>query len=1382
MSISQSLASGRPHGKSPASTVEAAPASKVDLASMCLLSEAPGCATSVGGVSLVPSAPASDPVSSWTNITPTSGSKPQWVTIRPAESYYPAGHEDILFGGLAAPNDTVDLVETQNTWAFANNHWVELISNTSCTPTTCPSPRQGAMLTYYPPDNGLILFGGENYSYSTDQYYSHNDTWLFANNTWTNITAQVGAAPSPRSMGAMIWDQVDDLILLFGGNNYLGASTQDIWFFYEGQWLNFSGFYTASTEPSPRAGEAVAESPTGYIMIYGGEDNGAILENGCGGADAESIAWWFYSLAWTVEGGWSGYCPPPEPGAAAPSAAASPTPPPGADPVSPFWPCGELSPALGWSIKNDRFALYGGLGPNYSPNVEGDTCDGPTILSNQTYLYGNQPGGDFYWYNVSDSGDPTNRSGMGYVTDYTDNYFLIFGGRGENAFGDIVDFNATYRFYAIVHARMSGPSGIPTTGEFFRTPISIFAYGGSGDLNYKFSITPIRNSNTLSGTNCGEFTSGANYTVPYNGTLNIYCAPTEGSYNVYRLTLNVSDALNHSDYALANLVFTVIPPETAVINSEYATYFYTGVSFENTFTLDAVVAGGSARTIDATIGGTPVTFQQESNPDLWDFTTDMANVAPGTIIKAQANFAGWTLNATFDVAMISTPVWLATLFDLSSNQTITSHGAGPYNKTYTITEDYNWNIGQALGFDLPIPLVSGDYSLIPSLKVTFTADSMGDIAIHGNLALNPPAINFGAFSLSISASFNLTGTFGLNTVGSDVTSIQWLSAEATVSVSGDFSGSVPLYGFSILGVTIGFVLDVSINPSITLGMILAPTSNPSQELISGIGVKIQSFFGSFTLPLSVSVNFGIGIASVGIGGTISVALNFIINPNIDIGAGWVNGSIFVQAQFMFWSDSWNLVSGTIYHWDPPAAVPGPLGLAVIPYNETGTWTVNPRYYVGPQYDRDVWSPSATEGAAISDVYPYTEVAGAAGYNGGYLFYSDDNASQPADHGLEISGLRLDPATNALDQVPSPVDPGFIIANPRATTLSDGNLYVVWAAIPSSELGDASPLDLSAIDLQGAEFYPATQSWGSIHTFSSWGFPQSYQVNATGSSADVVALMASVPLIGDTTPEKMVEYSVASGSVIGNVSISQVSEVTGFRASSSLAVVLDFSTNYSTVNLATGNQAILPYTPPAGYALLSAGFVAGSDSALVALYRGNKTAEIVLYDLATDQLIANLTVAGDTSAAAAVANGGQYYVVASTVKGIETWTESGGAFANVSTVAQTGIESLGVVQAGSSLLVYSVATTGGNDSAPIRSLVLVEVSAALPAVPGGPSAATTSSGPSSTDYLLYLAIAIVVEAVILAVIAIRGRRPPQQITATPMPSGVSEGPPPAGPTG
>ncbi|MCI4342294.1 MAG: kelch motif-containing protein, partial [Thermoplasmata archaeon] len=1230
----------------PAPTVRSAPVSAPtripNLAAICLLGAAPGC----GGYPFAPATPTplGGPLSSWTNITPPTGISPS-ERIFPATVYYPSGHDVILFGGYGVIPGTLQNGFFQDTWSFHGDTWTPLIRNTSCTATSCPSPRSGAMLAYYPAMQALLLFGG--YIYSNSSYQVYSDSWLFYSNAWHNVTSAAGQPPAPRYDGSMVYDPSDNYVLLFGGSDAYGGAFGDTWQFSNGYWTNITADeggvygYQSNLAPEPRAGAAIANSPSGYVMIYGGEDGSTLIQNYCNNGayfttGISSVAWWFYKGHWLAQTGWGddasdGLCAPhlpSAPGAEVPHPAA-PTPI-----MTP--PCGRVNAALGWSPKNARFVLYGGIG---TP-IEGlnGLCNGsrpfgyPTWL-NDTWVYTLPPGGGFVWRNESDPGDPYGRAEMGYASDFSDNYFYIFGGVGGGNF-----LNETWRFYAIVHASLSGPSSIDTAAQLvlFKIPFTVIGYGGSGDLTYQFFLKGERNSNALTGGGCAVLTNGHTPTLPYFGVVNVNCTPSPKAFNIYRLTVKVVDALNNSDYATANWTFSILPPESIRVYSEYVTYFYANVNFQNAFTVYAEVANGPPLSMVATLGGSPLTFHQRSGqPEYWDTTVGMQSVANGATILATAQFGNWTENTSYSIVMVNTPSWLLSLFQYTgATQSIHTSGPGPYNKTFTIDETYQWNIGDALGFSLPVPLVGGSYSLIPAITVVFSGSSTGFFNLSGKLSVNPPTIDLGVFSLSLSASLSLQGSFY---VEAGTQGIVWESASADVSVQGTFSGSVPIYGFEILGVTIGFVLDLSVSPSVTLGMMLAPTTQTSQEVIAGIGVMIEKFYGSFTLPLSVAISFGIGIASVGIGGTLSVALEFYTSPSLSIAAGWVNGSVFVQAQFLFWSDSWTLFGGTIYSWDPPPASP----LSALPaacsqcYNDgrNTSWVLHSRYYNVPGYDSNVWHSGGSSGPAISNIYPGAELSAAAAANGAYLFYTDDNSSLPVAQGMGVSGLHLQAGTNQLTALALPADPGFVPTNPRATTLSDGSLYVVWAALPSNDSSLASPVGITNLPLHGARYHPNNGSWGPVQDWSrgggSPGVTQSYALDSSGS---LLVLVAHQFLLGNSAPEWLDQYNVSSGALISSARVTGMSQVLSVRGSTGQAVVEDLGGNYSLVNVAGGTPVPIASGLPSNASLISASFVTGSSSSLVLLYREPNGSKLVLYDTGGHQSIGARARGGDTTGA------------------------------------------------------------------------------------------------------------------------------------------------------
>jgi hypothetical protein len=1271
-------------------------------------------------------------------------------------AYDPATHYVLLFGGYGELG-LGPWVFFQDTWEYSGGHWKQLVANTTCTPTTCPSPRAGAMLAYDASEHGMILFGGYRYTPAIT-IISFSDTWLFAGGHWTNLSATAGTPPSPRYEGSMVWDSYDNYVLLFGGILSPVVSAGDTWKF-DGTWTNLTG--SVGTAPNPRDGAAIANSPSGYIMLFGGA-HGGVLWSDVGGCSYSLVAFWFFAGKWSQM-------------AITPTCIGQPeSPSPATSVTGTYPPCGRVEAGLGWSPPNNRFVLFGGDGPSFE-----STCSGFQGFLNDSWSYQNPAGGAYYWQNATDPGyvgDPSFREAMGYAADFTDKYFEIFGGYGGQG-----GLNDTWRFNEVVHAFLTGPSSIDTNTSHltFNLPFTVTGYGGSGFLDYKFSIHGLKTGNALVGSGCAPLTNpSGNYPLPYDGVASVDCKPTAASYNIFRLTVTVFDTHNNSPgaQATANWTFNVLPPETANIYSEYVGYFYTGLDFTNNFSAFLKVASFAPSSVSATLGGAPLTFHPRSTGSFW-YDADpvnMGNLAPGAKLELTADFKNWTLNATYTVDMINTPFWLTALIELpGTTHILTPHGSGRYGKSWSITDQYDWNIAQAFGFNLPIPLAGGNYSLIPGFTITSGITSSGNVSLTGSFKFNSSKIDLGPASIEITAKISLTGTFALVTEGANVSGINWVSATAKVTVTGDFAASVPIYGFDILGIHVGFTLDIELDPSIALSLILVPTTDVSQEIIPGLQVTLSKLLGSFELPLSVSVSFGIGIASVAIGGTLSVALTFTLLPSLGIAAGWVNGSLFVSAQALFWSDQWTLLGpATIYSWG--AADPlGPVAMAsaVPDYNNgTGTtWKLDSRYYSTNGYDQNVWDPSATGGAAVSDIYPFTSVSAAAGYDGGYLYYTNDNATVPVNQGLGVSALRLNASTNSLSSVSSPSDPGYLPEGPRAATLASGSQFVAWSALPAAEASVASPTDLTSLGLHGALYSPANRSWGPVRTFSNWGIVESYQVDASGTGGVVLALISPTFLVGTSTPERLVAFDLATQAVLSNTSVTGVASVLSLRGVVGEAVVRSVSGNDSVVQYASGSIVPVSVAVPTNTSVNSEEFVPGTNTTLVVLYREPTATELVLYDTATSSIVASMPLDQSVLAATGLYSSGTYYVFARSNAAVFGWAETGGTFRNLSSYATPHLESFGVVQAGSALLVY-ILSTNGNVTAPIVTLSLEEVGAALPEVPGRPPPTTqttppvskpsSSSSPNNTLYLEYLAIAGAAVVLLLAVTVIITRKRPK----------------------
>jgi PKD repeat protein len=119
---------------------------------------------------------------------------------------------------------------------------------TNLTGPVAPPPLDYASMAYDPIGNFVLLFGGQ----SASAFYT-NYTWIFANGTWSNITASAGPAPVARTGMAMTFDPVDGYILAYGGTTLGTCGTAPItecnstWEFYSGMWHAFATRGSAPT-------------------------------------------------------------------------------------------------------------------------------------------------------------------------------------------------------------------------------------------------------------------------------------------------------------------------------------------------------------------------------------------------------------------------------------------------------------------------------------------------------------------------------------------------------------------------------------------------------------------------------------------------------------------------------------------------------------------------------------------------------------------------------------------------------------------------------------------------------------------------------------------------------------------------------------------------------------------------------------------------------------------------------------------------------------------------------------------------------------------------------------------------------------------------------
>jgi len=186
------------------------------------------------------------------------------------------GH-GVLFGGLVPNGNPV-----ADTWTF-NGTWHDRTGAVS----GAPSARWGdqTAMTYDAADGYVLLFGGSvGYIGS-----GANDTWAFANHTWTNLTSTAGTPPRPRFAATMTYDPAAKAVVLFGGQSYWASSGtyNDTWEFQHGRWTHLN----LSVAPTPRRGA---------MMVFDPQLHGLVLFGGGGGSGFNPLSstWTFVNGTW----------------------------------------------------------------------------------------------------------------------------------------------------------------------------------------------------------------------------------------------------------------------------------------------------------------------------------------------------------------------------------------------------------------------------------------------------------------------------------------------------------------------------------------------------------------------------------------------------------------------------------------------------------------------------------------------------------------------------------------------------------------------------------------------------------------------------------------------------------------------------------------------------------------------------------------------------------------------------------------------------------------------------------------------------------------------------------------------------------------------------
>jgi hypothetical protein len=194
--------------------------------------------------------------------------------------YDPTTKQTIVFGGQDPATDT----DLNDLWLVSTGTDKHITDTSMAATGTLPAPRYGHVATYDPTTNRMTMFGG-GLGLPTP---CANDTWVLdgANGasgapSWLEMSPK-GTLPTARIHSTAVYDPTTNSMIVFGGNNCAKSYFNDVWVLSnangEGGTPAWKKLVPSGTLPSVRESAAmIYDSVNNVMTIFGGDGNGVPL-------------------------------------------------------------------------------------------------------------------------------------------------------------------------------------------------------------------------------------------------------------------------------------------------------------------------------------------------------------------------------------------------------------------------------------------------------------------------------------------------------------------------------------------------------------------------------------------------------------------------------------------------------------------------------------------------------------------------------------------------------------------------------------------------------------------------------------------------------------------------------------------------------------------------------------------------------------------------------------------------------------------------------------------------------------------------------------------------------------------------------------------------
>ena len=672
-----------------------------------------------------------------------------------------------------------------DTWIFRNGSWTDLTNSLAASPPATA----GASLTYDPALGGLLLYGG----YAGPGHLA-KDTWSFVGGAWKVLGSNSTASPPGFFEPLLSYDAQDDYLLLFGGTQN-GVATNQTWKFDNGSWTNLTSTVVGSPPPMAGGGGAY-DAQVGAVVLF--------VPVSTGRAGGTSQTWEYENMVWSQV-------------------------------TSTATPEAHHFAGIALDLASRAMVLFGG-NDEFSPLPLADTW---------VFQSGN-------WTNATNPNAPHPNDRMGCTATYDakEGGLLLFGGYSPQGKVDQWD-TWLYKMHPApsVDARVSpGMAEAKESVAFVSVPTG----GGSGPYSFVWAFGD------------GTFALGENVS-------HLYARPA-----FYSAVVTITDASGEQNFSSASIAVAPDPsvriaatPPTDELGvpvnfSSAVTYGFTPFRFSWAFGDGQGATTAGAVHIYTSVGSYPVRFSLTDSAGISATATLAVSVARGLVAAATtlANPADAGFPVTFNATVAGgvAPYQLVWAFGDGA----LGSGAGP-SHTYALPGNYTVRLAATDAIGVERVATMGE-QVNPALAVQlFTNVSTTDTGTPVQLSASPSG---GTGGVSVRWNFG------------DATTSSSLSAVHSYGQVGSYR--IQLTATDGLGAVVSKFTTLVVNPLPTIHV----SANLAQ-LVPGEFVQLSARITGGTSPFAVAWTFGDGSNSAGLVVTHAYATtgNFTATVTLTDGVG-----------------------------------------------------------------------------------------------------------------------------------------------------------------------------------------------------------------------------------------------------------------------------------------------------------------------------------------------------------------------------------------------------------------------------------------------------------------------------------------------------------------